>query len=315
MASKSVASENFPLELNPDSSLQFVLTKTETSAVSSGDGVSRCVMKLTNPTDSIHYAFKVKTTQPRRYLVRPNQGVIGPGGTDAITIILVEKDKNLLLQSYESLGQSALDNSKDKFLVQSSEISSEKASQISSAGSNTDLLTSFWGAASSKSASIKNKKLHVKHIVESYDIPPPSQPSLISASPEKSSKHPLFKVDKPSTDGMSKEQILTEVSSLRRKYDELVAFAVNLTAERDILNNTLEQTKRDLTREVTARASLENSGTKEMKMQQNTNFTSPLVQSLFVGIACFLAGIKAAQSGTATSILEKLPFISSFLGL
>lgn len=313
MSSKNATSETFPLELNPDSFLQFTLTKTETSEGTSGDGMSRCVMKLTNPADSTHYAFKVKTTQPKKYLVRPNQGVIEPGGADSITIILVEKDRNLLLQNYESLGQSALDQCKDKFLVQASKISSEMASKIY-AEKNTHLLTSFWSGTSSKSADTMNKKLHVKHVVDVLDIPPPSQPSLISESPDKSSKYPLVKVDIPSIDGMSKEQILTEVSSLRRKYDELVAFSVNLTAERDILNNTLEQTKRDLNREMTA-----HNGPKEMKMQQkqmqqNGNFTSPLVQLIVVGIACFLAGIKAAQSGTATSILGKLPFISSFLG-
>lgn len=277
----------------------------------------RCVMKLSNPTESNHYAFKVKTTQPRRYLVRPNQGVIGPGSSDSITIILVEKDKNLLLQSYESLGQSALDQSKDKFLVQTCEISADKASQISSTDRNTDMLSSFWSETANN---VKNKKLHVKHVVDASAIPPSSQSTLPAPSTDKSSKHPLLKVDRPSTDGMSKEQILTEVSSLRRKYDELVAFSVNLTAERDILNNTLEQTKRDLNREMTARASLENSGNKEMKMQQRQlqqgeNFTSSLLQLLIVGFACFLAGIKASQNGTLITILGKLPIISSFLGL
>ena len=48
-------------------------------------------------------------------------------------------------------------------------------------------------------------------------------------------------------------------ANLRKKYDELVAFSVNLTAERDILNNALEQAKRDLNREMAARMSAEDS--------------------------------------------------------
>lgn len=38
-------------------------------------------------------AFKVKTTQPKRYLVKPNQGVLEPGATDRIQIQIVPKDR------------------------------------------------------------------------------------------------------------------------------------------------------------------------------------------------------------------------------
>lgn len=258
--------------------------------------------------------MKVKTTQPRRYLVRPNQGVIAPGSSHSITIILVEKDKNVLLHSYESLGQSALDQNKDKFLVQTSEISVDTANEIGSAGRSTDMLTSFWSGTTGKS-SVQNKKLHVQHVVDASVIPSSAQSTISASSPNKSSKHPLLTVERPSTDGMSKEQILTEVSSLRRKYDELVAFSVNLTSERDILNNTLEQTKRDLSREMAARASLESSGSKEMKIQKGESLTSSLLPLLIVGFACFFAGIQAHQNGTAISILGRIPIISFLLGL
>merc|ERR1712151_963035 len=59
---------------------------------------------------------------------------------------------------------------------------------------------------------------------------------------------------------MSPDQLFSEVTNLRKKYDELVAFSVNLTAERDILNNTLEQTKRELNRELAQRSAIENKG-------------------------------------------------------
>jgi hypothetical protein len=44
---------------------------------------------------------------------------------------------------------------------------------------------------------------------------------------------------------MTKEQVVYELQNLQRKYDELIAFSVNLTAERDMISNTLEVTKRD----------------------------------------------------------------------
>ncbi|CAN0577956.1 unnamed protein product, partial [Ectocarpus sp. 12 AP-2014] len=34
----------------------------------------------------------VKTTEPRRYLVRPNQGMIGPGEREAVNVYLIEKE-------------------------------------------------------------------------------------------------------------------------------------------------------------------------------------------------------------------------------
>jgi len=57
-------------------------------------------------------------------------------------------------------------------------------------------------------------------------------------------------------------QQFSDNSALRKKYDELVAFSVTLTAERDILNNALEQAKRDLNREMAARMSAEDSALK-----------------------------------------------------
>ncbi len=51
-----------------------------TSAVSS-------VMKLTNPSDR-RVAFKIKTTAPKRYCVKPNSGFIGPVDTVHISVSL-----------------------------------------------------------------------------------------------------------------------------------------------------------------------------------------------------------------------------------
>lgn len=190
--------------------------------------------------------MQVKTTQPRRYLVRPNQGLIHPGGTESVQILLVEKDKNSLLQSYNRLGQAALDHSKDKFLVQSCVVTADFVADYgSSADEAYDKLSGLWASVTSSAAhTIANKKLHVRHTVSEPDIA--LGRSGASAGAEMPAKH----VVAANVQDMSSDQLLTEVNNLRRKYDELVAFSVNLTAERDILNNTLEQTKRDLNREL-----------------------------------------------------------------
>lgn len=330
----------YALDVTPDSSLQFTLSRTPSSPSSDG-GAPRCTMTLRHPgrTDQ-HLAFKVKTTQPRRYLVRPNQGVVAPGSQETVSILLVEKDKMILLQSYERLGQSALDHSKDKFLVQSCALSDEFASQlleeknkldkteqatVGSGGKTSkefaEALTSFWNAASSAGADIPifNKKLHVRHVVptgESAAPAPAESPQPATSAPAPS----LQPTERPSITNMTEEQRFNELSTLRRKYDELVAFSVNLTAERDILNNTLEQTKRDLNREMAARAALENSGGVQSRSIASENpaskggatFVVTIMQILVVGLAAFLAGIKATKTGS-TEQLEDIPVIGAML--
>ena len=182
--------------------------------------------------------------------MRPNQGLIPPGGSETIQIILVEKDKSSLLESYQRLGQSALDHSKDKFLVQSCTVPASFSEQFQAGDAGYDALSVLWSTVTSSGSStaVANKKLHVRHTAEGTDG---------NSGSEQMPKH---ETPMAAMENMSQAQLLGEVTTLRRKYDELVAFSVNLTAERDILNNTLEQTKRDLNREVNRNASTDNRG-------------------------------------------------------
>lgn len=51
------------------------------------DSVSDSSLKLTNPSEKF-VAFKIKTTAPQRYCVRPNAGTINPGGDAEIKVML-----------------------------------------------------------------------------------------------------------------------------------------------------------------------------------------------------------------------------------
>lgn len=242
----------------------------------------------------------MKTTQPRRYLVRPNQGLIAPGGSETISIILVDKDRQVLLQSYDRLGQSALDHSKDKFLVQSLAVSHDFSKQFSStenAKETSDALTSMWNAVSSSSgnANIFNKKLHVRHVVQDG-----------GATPKQASAVPARHDTASTIENMTPEQMSQEVVTLRRKYDELVAFSVNLTAERDILNNTLEQTKRDLNKEMSARTSLETRG--NVGAKKSSSVLATLIPLLIVALSAFLMGVRMTK-------LEQVDFLNSVPGM
>ena len=62
------------------------------------------------------FGFQVQTTKPKRYLVRPNQGLIDGEGNAVVTVILQQKDAEELVAGQEDTG------SADKFLVQSVEV-------------------------------------------------------------------------------------------------------------------------------------------------------------------------------------------------
>ncbi|XP_047337536.1 vesicle-associated protein 1-3-like [Impatiens glandulifera] len=68
---------------------------------------SSCSLTLTNTTDK-YVAFKIKTTNPKNYCVRPNNGVVLPGSPCIVTVTMqAQKEAPLDLQC------------KDKFLIQS----------------------------------------------------------------------------------------------------------------------------------------------------------------------------------------------------
>ncbi|KMT20670.1 hypothetical protein BVRB_1g006460 [Beta vulgaris subsp. vulgaris] len=71
------------------------------------DKQSKCTVRLVNRTDQ-YLAFKVKTTSPKKYCVRPNVGVIQPKSVHEFIVIM------------QALRTAPADTTcKDKFLVQS----------------------------------------------------------------------------------------------------------------------------------------------------------------------------------------------------
>lgn len=272
----------------------------------------------------------MKTTQPRRYLVRPNQGIVAPGSSETVSILLVDKERKLLWSTYERLGQTALDHSKDKFLVQScvvpDDISSQFRNEPRGEGGQykqelIEALTGMWNSVTAgNSVPLFNKKLHVRHVVGATAAVGGSGGGAREIATTADSLPSTFQegVDKRNnTDRMSADQLYDEVASLRRKYDELVAFSVNLTAERDILNNTLEQTKRDLNREMANRAALEKQGLKVSRSQDvksNQSHGGVSVKTLLIAmVISFLFAVKATNNGSM-GVLKNVPFLRGMLG-
>eukprot|EP00518_Triparma_eleuthera_P001894 CAMPEP_0182454236 /NCGR_PEP_ID=MMETSP1319-20130603/962_1 /TAXON_ID=172717 /ORGANISM="Bolidomonas pacifica, Strain RCC208" /LENGTH=284 /DNA_ID=CAMNT_0024652235 /DNA_START=213 /DNA_END=1063 /DNA_ORIENTATION=+ len=245
------------LTLNPDKQIGFTLSHSEEA--------TKSILTLTNTTDQ-HFAFKVKTTQPRRYLVRPNQGLVKPDETEEVTIILVDKDKQMLLTDFSQIGTSALSSSKDKFLIQSCKVEANFYNTTKSKPPKemAEALTAMWQRVTQDKTAVSNTKLQVKHTVS----PSADSNSQPGANNDKSAAgygsvmqgaDALRSSTSPPSSSPDPEGNFKSDATLRKKYDELVAFSVNLTAERDILNNALEQAKRDLNREMAARMSAEDS--------------------------------------------------------
>lgn len=246
----------------------------------------------------------MKTTQPRRYLVRPNQGLIKPGDSEEVTIILVDKEKQVLLNEFEQIGPGALESSKDKFLIQSLTVEKAFYEDAKASGSTKNMaetLTAMWHNVSSEKTAVTNKKLQVrleccglgrrrgiprrhffvvspkspshalphipaqvKHTVDTASLSSATSNAAggygsVAAAADKIREGLSASSNGPGSEGIMPEQQFKDNANLRKKYDELVAFSVNLTAERDILNNALEQAKRDLNREMAARMSAEDS--------------------------------------------------------
>ncbi|KAK8718394.1 hypothetical protein V6N13_045629 [Hibiscus sabdariffa] len=67
---------------------------------------SSCSMQLTNKTEK-YVAFKVKTTNPKKYCVRPNSGVVLPGSSCNVTVTM------------QAQKEAPPEPCRDKFLIQS----------------------------------------------------------------------------------------------------------------------------------------------------------------------------------------------------
>jgi hypothetical protein len=120
----------------------------------------QAVLLIRNISDTRKIAFKVKTTRPLRYLVRPNQGMLGPNMCASVMVILQQKDCDELLR----LDPSERSLSNDKFLVQSSYVDDSfyELVKTKSPKEMADELTNMWAKADKKS--LANKKLRCRFV-------------------------------------------------------------------------------------------------------------------------------------------------------
>ncbi|XP_074560523.1 vesicle-associated protein 1-2-like, partial [Curcuma longa] len=118
-----------------------------------------CSLQLTNKSDN-YVAFKVKTTSPKKYCVRPNSGVVLPRSTcDVIVTMQAQREAPPDMQC------------KDKFLVQSV--------IVDQGASAKDVTTEMFGKESANV--VDEVKLRVLY------VPPPQPPSPVPEGSEEGS--------------------------------------------------------------------------------------------------------------------------------
>lgn len=228
------------------------------------EGEPKMLLKVANTLDE-PIVFKVKTTKPKRYVVKPNQGILAGRGSEMVKIVLMRSEKNELLQRMHQNSDDALDGAleggRDRFLVQAVQV--EEALYASSADmklkEKMELLTKTWGDV--PSSAVKKQKLEV-----SFDLGESenrSDPSAIADSVRRgmTARTGTSRSDAAASSAAAEggqEELLEEVRRLRRQYDELVDFSVRLTAEREVLQKHLETTKAQWMKEMSARMAVEN---------------------------------------------------------
>ncbi|KAK1601817.1 hypothetical protein QYE76_032602 [Lolium multiflorum] len=163
---------------------------------------SSCSMQLTNKTDQ-YVAFKVKTTNPKQYCVRPNIGVVLPGSTCDVTVTMqAQREAPADLQC------------KDKFLVQSVAAENGAATQ--------DITAPMFNKEPGKV--VDECKLRVIYV-------PTSTPGSISEESEQGSSARSFENGTPNST-MPQSVFRSSVDTTKEKSSEATSMISKLTEEK-----------------------------------------------------------------------------------
>ncbi|CAI9095818.1 OLC1v1031840C1 [Oldenlandia corymbosa var. corymbosa] len=180
-----------------------------------------CSFQLLNKTEN-HVAFKVKTTNPKKYCVRPNTGIVSPRSTcDVIVTMQALKEPPADMQC------------KDKFLLQSAAASPGTTAK--------DITAEMFNKEAGKL--VEECKLKVAYVA------PPQPPSPVAeGSDEGSSPRPLV-LENGSLSGSEVSRKYLDTSDRSYEARSLIS---KLTAEKDSavqqssrLRQELELLKRD----------------------------------------------------------------------
>mmetsp|Transcript_6975 Transcript_6975/g.29097 ORF Transcript_6975/g.29097 Transcript_6975/m.29097 type:complete len:288 (-) Transcript_6975:747-1610(-) len=221
-------SQTLPIDIkfSPNETLAFALTDASPAQAS--------LIVTNNSAKAV--AFKVKTTTPERYLVKPNHGLLLGGESVDVSIIIVRAKKKDIIAQRKSSGAFKCS---DKFLIQSvilDAVDVKKFFEGKAPAERTDALNTVLTCTD-------KKELHAKKLVVTFAFPDlDGVPTYCDYTHEESGMGRLESTSPAPIPG-TPEAMFAEIVALRKKYDDLVAFTVNLTAERDLLSADLAALK------------------------------------------------------------------------
>lgn len=184
-----------------------------------------CSLQLSNKTDD-HVAFKVKTTNPKKYCVRPNTGVVTPRSTcDVIVTMQAQREAPPDMQC------------KDKFLLQSAITSPETTAK--------DVTPDMFSKVTDNV--VEECKLRVAY------VPPPQPPSPVREGSDEGSS-PRASVSDNGTMNTSDSTTVSKAHvEPQDNSSEVQAIVSKLTQEKNstiLQTNKLQQELELLRREV-----------------------------------------------------------------
>lgn len=218
-------------EISPKEYLPFELLSTEDCKAS---------LRVSNNSDSA-MAFKVKTTQPNWYIVRPNQDVIGARQSLLFEVSLVSSVKDKLIHDHEN-GQEE-DMTMHRFLIQGAPIDAETFQNISNGASDvkSSELVEVWSNAtkegitgSKNSPRLKVNLIYIKADEIEEGLYSPEQLTHSAAS--------------------------TELESLKKKYVIAADYTTKLTQERNVAKLKVQKLTEDIKTEERNAAKVESAG-------------------------------------------------------
>lgn len=234
-------------------------------------------LTLTNAEDE-PIAFKVKTTSPKQYCVRPNSGKIEPGEKVQVQILL-QPFKDEPADDFKC---------KDKFLVQSIIIPPEKV----------DLPTSqLWSSLEGEKSSVRERKLRCVFLPpgasskDRANEEAPSSPPSYSAQPTYSTvrETPINRQpSEPKYDSKSESSTQANNTSAQTKSEDIGALKEELKQAMSSIN----QLKKDLTAAQSQLKTTEAKGYNSSTTTTQASSSELNVQALGgVALVAFLLGV------------------------
>ena len=207
-------------------------------------------MKLKNSGSEV-MLFKVKTTQPMWYFVRPNFDVIEPGQEINVTVSLVEDQKNKFVE--ENARGNTASVSKHRFMVQAATLSKQagkEAVEMKNGNASGRDYTSMWNSEekgdilTSEKQSIKFKVTYnyVEGANGLNESNASTQMPYVSPLPEYKSTRRSAPKPIPTTP----QEVKKELVSLRSEYETLLQSYCRVQAEKELLEQQREMKKGEL---------------------------------------------------------------------